>query len=81
MRQDFVCHSEERSKPVLSEAEGKNLVFGKQAFFYQRTRIVPNITIRHCRLAGRDRVARRPLADDGQIMAAKCGANRAGNQP
>jgi len=40
MRRDFACHSEERSKPVLSEAEGKNLVFGKQAFFYAKNEIL-----------------------------------------
>jgi hypothetical protein len=36
----MACHSEGRSKPVLSEAEGKNLVFGKQAFCYAKNEIL-----------------------------------------
>jgi hypothetical protein len=36
----MACHSEERSKPVLSEAEGKNLAFGEQAFCYANNEIL-----------------------------------------
>ena len=36
----MACHSEERSKLVLSEAEGKNLVFGKQAFCHAKNEIL-----------------------------------------
>jgi hypothetical protein len=36
----MTCHSEERSKPVLSKAEGNNLVLGKQAFFYANNEIL-----------------------------------------